>query len=165
MLKFALPVAALLFAAALPAVAHEYKAGDLTIEHPMIPAPAENAKVAGGFMKITNSGTTEDKLLSASSDIGMTQVHKSAVDANGMATMTEQKEVPLPAGQTVAFEHGGLHIMFMDITAPMKVGDMVPVTLVFEKAGPVKVEFKVEERKDAMEKMDHSSHGTTTTNP
>lgn len=163
MLKFALPFAALLFTTALPAVAHDYKAGDLTITHPSIPAPAENAKVAGGYMTIENTGTAEDKLLSAASEIGMTQVHLSAVDANGMATMTEQPEVAIPAGQTVAFEKGGLHIMFMDMKAAPKAGDMVPVTLVFEKAGSVKVEFAVEDGKgEAMEGMDHSSDGTTT---
>lgn len=163
MLKFALPVVALMLGAALPALAHDYKAGDLTIGHPMMPAPAENAKVAGGYMVIENTGTTDDKLLSAASDIGMTQVHKSEVDANGMATMTEQPEVAIPAGQKVAFEKGGLHIMFMDIKAPVKEGDMVPVTLTFEKAGEVKVEFMVEKRGDDMQGMDHSAHGAKTT--
>lgn len=163
MLKLALPLAALLIGSALPAIAHEFKAGDLTIQHPMIPVPAENAKVAGGYMMIENAGSADDKLLSASSDLGMTQVHKSSVDASGMATMTEQPEVAIPAGQTVAFEKGGLHIMFMDMKAAPKAGDMVPVTLVFEKAGSVKVEFAVEDGKgEAMEGMDHSSDGTTT---
>ena len=163
MLKFALPFAALLFTTALPAVAHDYKAGDLTITHPSIPAPAENAKVAGGYMTIENTGTAEDKLLSAASEIGMTQVHLSSVDANGMATMTEQPEVAIPAGQTVAFEKGGLHIMFMDIKAPVKEGDKVPVTLTFEKAGPVTVEFQVEASKGGdAHGTDHSAHGTTT---
>ncbi len=165
MLKFALPLATMLIGAALPVAAHDYTFGDLAIIHPMMPAPAANAKVAGGYMVIDNKGTADDKLLSVSSDIGVAQIHKSAVDANGMATMTEQPEVAVPAGQTVVFEKGGLHVMFMDIKTPVKEGDMVPVTLTFEKAGPLKVEFMVEKRQTEMQGMDHSQHGTMTPKP
>ncbi len=163
MLKFALPVVALMLGAAVPAIAQDFKSGDIAIHTPVMPTPAANAKVAGGYMIVENTGAADDKLLSASSDFGMTQVHKSEVDANGMATMTEQPEVAIPAGQKVAFEKGGLHIMFMDIKTPVKEGDMVPVTLTFEKAGEVKVEFKVEKRGDDMQGMDHSAHGAKTT--
>ncbi len=57
-----------LFAALLLAVvatgasAHEYKLGALEIKHPWIRATPKGATVAGGYFKITNTGTTPDRL-------------------------------------------------------------------------------------------------------
>jgi copper(I)-binding protein len=42
--------------------------------------------------------------------------------------------LPLAAGQTVELKPGGLHVMLMDLKAPVKAGDAVPLTLVFEGA-------------------------------
>lgn len=141
---------------ALPALAHDYTLGNLQIVHPTIPTPAENAKVAGGFLTIVNSGAEEDKLLSAKADFAMAQLHKSEVDASGMAKMTEQEFIAIPANETVVLEHGGLHVMFMGLTQSLAEGSMVPVTLVFEKAGEITVDFAVEAAA-----MDHTMH----TNP
>ena len=49
--------------------AHDYKAGPLIIEHPWTPQPPTGAKVAAGFLKITNSGSKDDWLVSVTSDI------------------------------------------------------------------------------------------------
>lgn len=86
----------------------------------------------------------------------MAQLHKSEVDASGMAKMTEQEFIAIPANGTVVLEHGGLHVMFMGLTQSLAEGSMVPVTLVFEKAGEITVDFAVEAAA-----MDHTMH----TNP
>ena len=39
---------------------------------------------------------------------------------------------------------GGYHIMFMELKAPLAKDAKVPVTLVFEKAGSIDVDFKVD---------------------
>jgi copper(I)-binding protein len=47
--------------------------------------------------------------------------------------------VPLPAGESVHFEPGGLHLMLIDITAPLIAGQQVTLSLQFAKAGVVEV--------------------------
>ena len=50
--------------------------------------------------------------------------------------MAAVKRVDLPAGKTVELSPGGYHVMLMDLKAPLKEGEQVPVTLTFEdKAG------------------------------
>ena len=39
---------------------------------------------------------------------------------------------------------GGYHLMLLDLKSPLKLGDTVPVTLEFEKAGKVKLTFDVQ---------------------
>ncbi|RUX80488.1 copper chaperone PCu(A)C, partial [Mesorhizobium sp. M2A.F.Ca.ET.040.01.1.1] len=60
----------LLLLACVPfAIAHEFKVGDLEIEHPWSRATPPGAKVAGGYFTVVNKGSAPDRLLSISSDI------------------------------------------------------------------------------------------------
>jgi copper(I)-binding protein len=51
--------------------------------------------------------------------------------------------LPIPAGQTVKLEPNGYHLMLIGPKRPFKVGDRIPATLRFQRAGAVKVEFDV----------------------
>jgi len=50
----------------------------------------------------------------------------------------------LPPGSEVRLTPGGDHLMFVDLKAPFKVGEVVAATLVFERAGPTPVTFTVD---------------------
>jgi hypothetical protein len=63
---------------------------------------------------------------------------------NGMM-MIKIDEIPLPAGEQVVLEPGHLHLMFIDLAAPLEVGQLFEVTLQFENADDVVVEFEVRE--------------------
>jgi len=141
--RLATLAAALLLA--MPAFAHELVVGDLMIIHPHIPQPAASAMAAGGFMAITNQGTEPDRLIGVTSDIAArSELHESRVDANGMGSMTPVEALEIPPGGTVNLEHGGYHIMFMGLKAPLTEGQMVKGALIFEKAGRVEIEFMVD---------------------
>ena len=57
-------LAALLAAAtAFPAAAHEFKAGDLTIDHPYARASAGPARNGAAYLTIRNDGTPADRLV------------------------------------------------------------------------------------------------------
>ncbi|MFN3282510.1 MAG: copper chaperone PCu(A)C [Tabrizicola sp.] len=150
-----------------PVLADEVTVGDLQIIHPYIPQPAASAKAAGGFMAIVNNGSEADRLIGVESDMAMkSEVHESKVDANGVGTMNEVEFIEIPPGQTVNLERGGYHVMFMGLKDSLTEGEMRKATLIFEKAGPVEVEFQIEAPmgKGEMDhsKMDHSqmSHGS-----
>jgi copper(I)-binding protein len=68
--------------------------------------------------------------------------------------------VEIPAGATVAFEPGGLHVMFMGVAgAALREGGHLTATLEFERAGEVEVTFNVEARTGG---PDHGEHATPT---
>jgi periplasmic copper chaperone A len=120
------------------------KLGPLLIEAPWTRATPAGAKVAGGFMTITNSGTTADRLVGGTFPLaGRFEVHEMAV-TNGVMTMRElAKGLEIAPGARIEFKPGGLHVMFMDLKAPLREGQPVKGTLVFEKAGTVEIEYRV----------------------
>jgi copper(I)-binding protein len=126
------------------AFAHEYKLGSLVIIHPWSRATPKGATVAGGYLKITNTGTTPDRLLSGSSDIAKRfEVHEVSMDG-GVMKMRELKDgIEIAPGATVEFKPGSYHVMFVDVAKPFAKGDRVKATLTFEKAGKIDVEFIV----------------------
>ena len=142
----------ILFLAALlgaPAHAHDYATGALAIAHPYAIETVGNAPVGGGYMTISNTGPTDDRLIAvevAPDLAGLVQLHEMSMD-NGVMRMGPLEEgVPLPAGETVTLEPGGRHVMFMQLRTGLAAGTEIPATLVFEKASPVDVVFKVEPR-------------------
>jgi copper(I)-binding protein len=148
-------IAALLLLGGM-ACAHELTVGDLQFIHPHIPRPAATAQVAGGYLAISNAGAQSDRLLGVSSTIAKSvSLHQSRVDANGVASMSPVEMLEIPAGDTVLLEPGGYHIMFMGLTGRFSEGDMLPVTLTFEKAGAIEMEFMVDPADGTAMEHDH----------
>jgi copper(I)-binding protein len=73
---------------------------------------------------------------------GEVQLHEMAMEGNVMK-MRQVKDIAVPAGATVELKPGGLHLMFMNIKAPLAAGETVPVKLKFAKAGEVEVKMPV----------------------
>ncbi len=148
---------AALIAAAPLAVAHEFRLGDLRIDHPFS-HPSVGATGAG-YMTLVNEGAAPVALIGARADAAAkVELHTTEVDAQGVARMIEQTRIEIAPGETVSFAPGGLHVMFMGLPAPLKLGDKVEAELVFDQ-GVVPVEFWVEERKPGEAAHDHHGHG------
>ncbi|TCO73953.1 copper chaperone PCu(A)C [Rhodovulum euryhalinum] len=132
---------------ALPALA-----GDISIQAPYARASTMMSKSGAAFMTIVNSGTADDRLVAAASDVAeKVELHTHLADANGVMKMVEVEEgFPIPAGGNRALERGGDHVMFLGLTRPLAQGDLVTVTLTFEKAGEMVVEIPVDLTRDAM---------------
>lgn len=125
-----------------PVLAQAVSTNSIKIEGAYTRATVPGQQVAGGFMKIENKGAA-DQLVSASSPVaGEVQLHEMAMDGNVMK-MRQVKDIPVPAGGSVELKPGGLHLMFMNIKAPLAAGETVPVKLKFAKAGEVEVKMPV----------------------
>ena len=138
-------LAALLAVLALPAAARDYKLGTIEIGNPWSRATPPTAQSGGGFLVLTNKGTTPDRLIavkSAASD--KVEIHEMKMDGNVMRMRELEKGIEIPPGATVELKPGGFHIMFMGLKAPFAKDAQVPVTLVFEKAGSIDVELAVQ---------------------
>jgi len=157
-------VATLLLTGAVQA--HDYTLGGITVMHPMAFETAKNANVGGGYMTIENSTGAADKLVEVRVEtIPRVELHLSETDANGVARMTKQDGIAIPAGETVMLKPGGLHVMFMELGGdPLELGEVINATLVFENAGEMKVDFQIEERSaEDHSTMDHSKMGHSDT--
>uniref|UniRef100_UPI0025EE2929 copper chaperone PCu(A)C n=1 Tax=Novosphingobium sp. Chol11 TaxID=1385763 RepID=UPI0025EE2929 len=106
-------------------------------------APAQ--AVGAGYMTLTNTGKTGDRLLSATSPAARTlQITAVSMGDGEMRTRAVLDGLTIPAGATVAFQPGGYHLMLIGLKAPLRQGAQVPATLKFQRAGTVRVTFKVE---------------------
>ncbi len=63
--------------------------------------------------------------------------------AMGMMEMRQVDQIELPAGETVNLEPGGMHIMLLELPAPLEEGTTVELTLTFETGDPQTVEAEV----------------------
>lgn len=125
--------------------AHEYKAGSLEIKHPWSRATPKGATIAGGYLKIINTGTTPDRLVGGSTEVaGKFEIHEMSMDNGVMKMRMLANGIEIKPGQTVEFKPGSYHLMFVGIKEPLEKGKRVKGTLEFEKAGKVDVEYAVE---------------------
>lgn len=143
-----------------PASAHEYKLGELEIGHPWSRETPTGAKVAGGYLSVTNHGAEADRLIVVSAEISEKgEIHEMAVN-DGVMTMRQLPDgLEIPAGEKVELKPGSYHLMFMGLKAQPKKGERFAGSLTFEKAGKIDVEFAVNAMGgEALKQGDHSSH-------
>jgi hypothetical protein len=138
----------LTLASAGTALAHEYTLGNLVIHHPYAKATAPNAPVSGGYLVLKNTGTEPDRLIGGSAAFsGKFEVHEMKMEGDVMKMRPIEGGLEIPAGGEVELKPGGYHVMFIGLKEQLKVDEMRKVKLMFEKAGEIEVDFKVEEAK------------------
>ena len=126
------------------AQAHEVKVGTLVIHHPWSRQSPMAADVAAGFMTITNTGTEDDRLVKATSDISSSaQIHDMKMVGDVMKMVELPDGIVIPAGGSVKLKPKSLHIMFIGLKQQVMEGEEFSGTLTFEKAGAVTVDYEV----------------------
>ncbi|KDM89773.1 copper chaperone PCu(A)C [Photobacterium galatheae] len=126
------------------AQAHEFKTGQLHIDHPWSKEVPPMSSVAAAFFSIENHGDQNDVLLRAESPIaGKVELHEHAHE-NGMMKMRQVADIQVPAHKTQMLQPGGYHVMMFNLKSVPKLGEHFPLTLYFKNAGKVDVEVKVE---------------------
>jgi len=123
--------------------AETIRAGDLEIDSPWTRAAGANANGAG-FLRITNRGSVPDRLLAAATDAARVVELHTHIREGEVMRMRPVPDIPIPPGQTVVLQPGGLHVMLIGLTRPLVQGERVPLTLRFERAGEVRVELAVQ---------------------
>ena len=130
-------VAALLLAAPV--------AAQVAVTQPWARATAPLAKAGAAYLTITNSGSKPDRLLGGSTPAaGQFELHQTLSEGGVMRMRPIEGGLVIRPGETVRAAPGGMHIMLMGLKAPLVAGTTVPATLRFERAGEVRVSFKVE---------------------
>lgn len=94
-------------------------------------APGQN--VAAAYLSLV-SGTQAALVKAESPAARIVELHEMKMDGNVMK-MRAVPKIDLPAGAEVKLAPGGLHVMLVDLKQPLKVGEKVPLTLVFDAGG------------------------------
>lgn len=130
-------IAALLVAA--PAPAHEYEVGKLKVLHPWMRVPMKGEKSAALYMVIENDGEQADKLVGAVTEIA----EKSEIQG---AKREKLAGAVVPPFSAAVLNPEGERLVLLDVKdkADVEAGDMLDITLVFEKAGKLTVQAAVE---------------------
>lgn len=139
--KTTLFAAAAAITVALPAFAE-----GIMVNDPYARVSAKMSSSGAAFMIIENHTGQADHLVGVASDVAeKVELHTHKEDTNGVMRMLHVEEgFALPAGGKIEMKRGGHHVMFLGLKAPLQDGDMVHVTLQFEKAGTVEVDVPVD---------------------
>lgn len=148
---------------ALPAFAE-----GIMVQDPYARVSAKMSSSGAAFMIIENHSGQDDHLVGAASEVAeKVELHTHKEDSNGVMRMVHVEEgFDLPSHGKIEMVRGGHHVMFLGLKKPLNDGDVVHVTLQFEKAGNVEVDVPVDlqrkpEHGGMMMKHDHSKmeHG------
>jgi uncharacterized protein YcnI/copper(I)-binding protein len=130
--------------ATAPMTPSAFTVGSITVEAPWSRATPGGVKIGVGYMRIVNHGAEPDRLVAGTVAVASRfELHESS-DVGGVASMRPvEGGLIIPAGGSVELKPGGFHAMLVDLKQPLKEGDVIRGTLVFEKAGTVAIEYTV----------------------
>lgn len=114
-------------------------AGAITAKDPWVKTAPSGMTAA--FVTLDNGSDTADVLVSASTPAaGMVQLHEMVMKDGAMVMQEKKDGIAVPAHGTAVLEPGGNHIMLMELSAPIKVGEKVAITLTFASGTTLQIE-------------------------
>ncbi|WP_428827657.1 copper chaperone PCu(A)C [Azonexus sp. IMCC34842] len=118
-------------------------ADQLTVQDPYVRLAPPNAPATGAFMVIRNGGDKDVKVLKADNPVSrVTELH-THLNEGGVMKMRPVAAIEVKAKGEAVLKPGGLHVMMIDLKAPMKEGDVVPITLTLDDGSTKQVDAKV----------------------
>ncbi len=126
---------------------------DISIDGEWARNSPKNAMMGAAYMNITSAdgdvliGGSVDSSIAERVEIHAMMPVEGSTDEEGMAMM-EMVEIPrleLPAGEAAVLKPGGYHVMFINIAQPFEIGQVIDLTLQFEKNDDVTIAVEVME--------------------
>jgi copper(I)-binding protein len=134
-------------------------AGDLTITNVSARGAIDRGAV---FFTVTNEGSADDAIIGAETEAAeKAELHETVTE--GASTMMQPVDkIDVPSGGEAILEQGGLHVMLIDPTMELAVGEVIGLTIIFENAGPVDLEAEIMSYSDEpMPSMEGGMDGET----
>jgi copper(I)-binding protein len=139
MKKFSLLLASLMVSAGALAAAADM----VTVDEPYVRLAPPNAPATGAFMVIKNAGDKDVKVVKADNPASKATELHTHLNENGVMKMRPVAAIDVKSKGEAVLKPGGLHVMLINLNAPMKEGDVVPITLTFDDGSSKKVDAKV----------------------
>lgn len=123
-----------------------FGADEITVKDAWIPEGPPSAKATAAFMVIENHTGKEVALVAAKTEAARaTEMHKMEM-RNEMMEMKKIERIPVPANSQAELKPGGLHLMLIGLTKPLKDGDKVSFTLQFSNSTEKTIQAMVKKR-------------------
>jgi copper(I)-binding protein len=96
-------------------------------------------------MVINNSGAEAYALIGATVSADLVEVVElhTVVEEGGVMKMSPVEKIEVPANGEVMLKPGSFHVMMIGVKQELKPGDLVKLSLTFEKAGTVELDAVV----------------------
>ncbi len=95
-------------------------------------------------LAIENRGDGADRLIGAETDAALAiEIHRTVIEDDGRAFMRLLDDVVIPAGGSLAFRPGDLHLMVVVPDERGRLGGTFEVTLRFERSAPLTLTAEV----------------------
>ena len=123
--------------------AEPVRQGDLEVDAAWARASIGTSRPGAVYFTVRNLGDEADRLTGLSSPVSaMPMLHQTTL-SEGISRMAHVEAAEIPAGGELTLEPGGMHVMLMELTTPLKEGATFPLTLTFEAGGEITVEVPV----------------------
>ncbi len=89
--------------------------------------------VSAAYMTLENRGDMPLRLVAAATDAaGTVEIHETKLEGDVMRMRPVQGGIEIPAGGSVELKPGGLHIMLLELKAPLLPGEAISLKLTFD---------------------------------
>ena len=113
----------------------------LSVSEAWVRATSAHQKVSAAYMQLRSAQAA--RIVAVKTPVtDHAELHEMKM-AGDVMKMRQIAAIELPAGQPVSLQPGGLHVMLMDLKAPLKAGETVALTLVVETASGQRSELPV----------------------
>ncbi len=129
--------------AALGLAAGAAQAQSVSVTDAWIRPPPPGAPTAAAYANVSTKAG-EDRLIGGSSPRAhAVELHEMSMAGGVMRMRPLTAGAPIAAGRPLRLEPGGMHLMLISPSPPLRLGERVPVTLKFARSAPVRVDFVV----------------------
>jgi periplasmic copper chaperone A len=127
-----------------PAQSQEAKPGDIVISPAWCRSAPRGAEVANCYMTAENKGAAADRLVGGSADIAeKVELQQISMVGGAMSVNPVSGGLAISPGDKMVLAPGSYFVGLEKLKSKMKKGTKVSITLEFEKAGKIPVDFDV----------------------
>ncbi len=115
----------------------------ISVSDPYVRLLPPGAPASAAYLVISNSGAIDRQLVKAESPAAQAVELHEHRNENGVMKMREVGGIAIKAHGQVELKPGGYHLMLIGVKKPLKEGDSVTITLVFDDGSRLAVEAPV----------------------
>ncbi|PLX37353.1 MAG: hypothetical protein C0605_07620 [Hyphomicrobiales bacterium] len=119
-------------------------AGAITVNDGWARASIGKARAGIAYLTVQNGGDSADRLIDAAGDVAHKVELHTHIMKDDVMMMRQVESIEVPAGGKAELKPGSYHVMLIGLKAPLKEGESFPLTLTFEKAGPVRIMIHIQ---------------------
>lgn len=131
---------------------------DVDVVKPYVRATIPGTTVSSAYMELHNQSDKSVKLIAATSPVSdRVEIHEHSM-ANGMMKMRQVESLSVDANSKAILQPSGYHIMIFNLKEPLKVGDDIELTLIFDNDSKEVVKVPVQSIKRKKKNAHHHHH-------